>query len=157
MLLYQAGSRVREIFKQISDTGTDADYDIAKAKLKTHFDLQKNKRYDWVYRVRLAAQEIDETLDQFHTRLRTMAETCEFTNIEFEIEEQIIIGGRSLKIRKRALRDSTFDLKAMLIEGRRDEQSTFQTKEIESKETKDGETNKLGQHYRNNNSNSKSM
>ena len=45
--------------------------------------------------------------------------------------------------RKRALSDPTFDLKAMLIKGRRDEQSTFQTKEIESKETKDGETNKL--------------
>ena len=85
-----------------------------------------------------------------------MAETCEFTNIEFEIEEQIIIGGRSSKIRKQALRDPTFDLKAMLIEGRRDEQSTFQTKEIKSKETKDGETNKLEQHYRNNNSNCKS-
>ena len=85
-----------------------------------------------------------------------MAETCEFTDIEFEIEEQIIIGGRSSKIRKRALRDPTFDLKAMLIEGRRDEQSTFQTKEIESKETKDGETNRLAQQHGNNISNYKS-
>ena len=65
-----------------------------------------------------------------------MAETCEFTDIEFEIEEQIIIGGISSKKLKRALRDPTCDLKATLIEGRRDEQSTFQTKEIESKETK---------------------
>ena len=30
LLLYQAGSRVCEIFKQIPDTGTSADYDIAK-------------------------------------------------------------------------------------------------------------------------------
>ena len=85
-----------------------------------------------------------------------MAETCEFTDIEFEIEEQIIIGGRSSKILKRALRDPTFDLKAMLIEGRRDEQSTFQTKEIESKETKDGEKNRLAQQHGNNISNYKS-
>ena len=84
-----------------------------KDKLKAHFDPQKNKRYE-VYRFRQATQESNETLDQFHTRLRTMAETCEFTDIEFEIEEQIIIGGRSSKIRKRALRDPTFDLKAML-------------------------------------------
>ncbi len=106
LLLYQAGSRVREIFKQIPDTGTGADYDLAKEKLKAHFDPQKNRRYE-VYRFRQATQESHQTLDQFHTRLRTMAETCEFTNIEFEIEEQIIIGGSSTKVRKRALRDPT--------------------------------------------------
>ena len=106
LLLYQAGSRVREIFKQIPDTGTGADYDLAKEKLKADFDPQKNRRYE-VYRFRQATQESHETLDQFHTRLRTMAETCEFTNIEFEVEEQIIIGGSSTKVRKRALRDPT--------------------------------------------------
>ena len=154
LLLYQAGSRVREIFRQIPDIGTDADYDIAKAKLKAYFDPQKNKRYE-VYRFRQATQASTETLDQFHTRLRTMAATCEFTDIEFEIEEQIIIGGSSSRIRKRALRVPTFDLKAMLLEGRRDEQSTFQTKEIESKETKDGETNRLEQKSRNHHLNNK--
>ena len=38
LLLYQAGSRgkVPEIFRQFFETGTDEDYDIAKAKLKEH-------------------------------------------------------------------------------------------------------------------------
>ena len=40
LLLYQAEPRVREIFKQIPETGTDADYDIAKQKLKAYFDPQ---------------------------------------------------------------------------------------------------------------------
>ena len=31
LLLYQAGPRIREIFKQLPDTGSDSDYDIAKA------------------------------------------------------------------------------------------------------------------------------
>ena len=83
------------------------------------------------------------TLDQFHTRLRTMSETCEFADVEFEIEEQIIIGGNSLKIRKRALRDPTFDLKSMLLEGRRDEQSKYQAQQIKSKEKTDGEAKKV--------------
>jgi hypothetical protein len=30
LLLYQAGPRVREIFKQIPETGTDADYTISR-------------------------------------------------------------------------------------------------------------------------------
>lgn len=153
LLLYQAGPRVREIFKQIPETGTDTDYDVAKQKLKEFFDPQKNRRYE-VYRFRQATQEHNETLDQFHTRLRTMSETCEFADVEFEIEEQIIIGGNSSKIRKRALRDPAFDLKAMLLEGRRDEQSTFQARHIESKETKqpDGETNRLEQTHSGNSS-----
>ena len=43
------------------------------------------------------------------------------------------------------MRDPTFDLKAMLLEGRHDEQSTYQVKQIESKEPTDGETNKIEQ------------
>ena len=62
LLLYQAGSRVREIFKQIPDTGTGADYDLAKEKLKAHSDPQKNRRYE-VYRFRQTTQESHETLD----------------------------------------------------------------------------------------------
>ena len=142
LLLYQAGPRVREIFKQIPETGTDADYEIAKQKLKQYFDPQKNRRYE-VYRFRQTTQGDNETLDQLHKKLRTMSETCEFADVDFEIEEQIIIGGNSSKIRKRALRDPKFDLKAMLLEGRRDEQSAYQAKQIESKEPTDGETNKV--------------
>ena len=142
LLLYQSGPRVREIFKQIPDTGTDEDYDIATVKLQEYFEPQTNRRYE-VYRFRQAAQERNETLDQFHTRLRTLAQTCEFHDTDFEIEEQIIIGGTSSKIRKRALRDPGFDLKSMLLEGRRDEQSAFQAKEIECKEKPVAETNRM--------------
>ena len=64
LLLYQAGSRVREIFRQLTETGTDKDYDVAKAKLKDHFQPQKNRRYE-VFKFREAKQEPNETLDQF--------------------------------------------------------------------------------------------
>jgi hypothetical protein len=121
LLLYQAGPRLREIFKKLVDTGNNDNYEVAKAKLKEYFDPQKNRRYE-VYRFRQAMQKTDETLDEYHTRLRTMAATCEFND---EIEQQIIIGGTSSKIRKQALRDPKFDLKSMLSEGRRDEQSSY--------------------------------
>lgn len=62
-----------------------------------------------------------------------MAKTFEFADETFEIEEQIIIGGRSSRIRKRALRDPDYSLKDMLIDGRRDESSSYQAKDIESK------------------------
>ena len=49
LLLYQAGQRVGEIFRQIPETGTDSDYKIAKDKLTEYFEPQKNRRYK-VYR-----------------------------------------------------------------------------------------------------------
>ena len=134
LLLYQAGARVREIFNQLADTGEDKDYETAKNKLTEFFEPQKNRRYE-VYCFRQAAQEPTETLDQFHTRLRTLSKNCEFKELEFEIEQQIIIGGKSSKIRKRALRDPKYDLAAMLLDGRRDEISKYQSKDIEAKES----------------------
>ena len=75
----------------------------------------------------------NETLDQYYTRLRALADPCEFADLDFELEEQIIIGGSSSRIRKLALRDPKYDLKAMLLDDRRDEISKFQSKEIEGK------------------------
>ena len=103
---------------------------------------RKKRRYE-VYCFRQTVQQPSETLDAFHTRLRRLAEACEFHDVEFEIEQQIIIGGTSSKIRKRALCDPHFALKDMLLEGRRDEQSTYQAKDIESKDVTDAETNKI--------------
>ena len=132
LLLYQAGARVREIFSQLADTGNADAFDTAKQKLTAYFEPQKNKRYD-VYVFRKTLQGPNETIDQYHTRLRALAEPCEFENLDFELEEQIIIGGSSSRIRKQALRDPMYDLKTMLLDGRRDEISHFQSKEIEGK------------------------
>ena len=73
-------------------------------------------------------------MDEFHTRLQTLVQNCEFAedNLEFEIEQQILVGGTSSRIRKRALRDLKYTLKDMLVDGRRDEISTYQSREIES-------------------------
>ena len=109
------------------------EYETAKAQLTAYFEPQKNRRYE-VYRFRQTTQAASETLDQYHTRLRTMAQTCEFQDVDFEVEEQIIIGGSSSRIRKRALRDPTYNLAAMLLDGRRDESSTYQARKIEEKE-----------------------
>ena len=78
------------------------EYETAKAQPTAYFEPQKNRRYE-VYRFRQTTQAASETLDQYHTRLRTIAQTCEFQDVDFEVEEQIIIGGSSSRIRKRAL------------------------------------------------------
>ena len=64
---------------------------------------------------------------------------------DFEIEQQIITSGTSSRIRKKALRDPMYDLKAILLDGRRDEQSAFQARDIESKEKGSEDINKINQ------------
>ena len=46
LLLYQAGSRVREIFAQLRDTGGIDAYDTAKAKLTEYFEPHIKRRFD---------------------------------------------------------------------------------------------------------------
>ena len=99
LLLYQSGPRVREIFSQLPPLVTEEneepgdEYEAAKAQLTAYFEPQKNRRYE-VYQCRQTTQAASETLDQYHTGLRTMAQTCEFQDVDFEVEEQIIIGGK---------------------------------------------------------------
>ena len=100
LLLYQSRPRVREIVKQLTDTGIAEDYEIANAKLQEYFEPQANRCYE-VYPFCQATQESNETLDQFDTRLRTLAQTCEFHDTDVKNNEQIIIGGTSSKIRKK--------------------------------------------------------
>ena len=141
LLLYQAGSRVREIFRQLQQTGNDDDYDTAKNKLTEYFEPQKNRRYE-VFKFREAKQETNETLDQYHTRLRKLAKTCTFADEDFEIGQQIIMAGTSSRIRKRALRDSTYTLKDILVDGQQHEQSSYQVRDVETVEISHTKSNR---------------
>ena len=53
LLLYQDGSRIGDVFAQLSDTGEANHFNTAKDKLTQHFQRQRNVRYD-VYGFRKA-------------------------------------------------------------------------------------------------------
>ena len=89
LLLYQAGPRVREIVRQIPDTGPDTDCKTAKQKLKAYFDPQKNRRYE-VYRFRQATQTDSGTLGQFHTRLQTMLATASLETLNLKLKSRLL-------------------------------------------------------------------
>ncbi|CAB4042629.1 Hypothetical predicted protein [Paramuricea clavata] len=65
LLLYQAGTRVREIFRQVPDNGDDEGYDKAVKKLNEYFEPQKHRLYE-AYKFREAQQDGSETLDQYY-------------------------------------------------------------------------------------------
>ena len=94
LLLYLAGPRVREIFRHLPDTEDEADVTTALTKLNNYFELQHNHLYE-VYTFRQAFQEPNESNDRYHTRLCGLADTCDFSDADFEILLQIVLHGTS--------------------------------------------------------------
>ena len=128
LLLYQAGPEVHEIFKTLTDTGEE--YETAKKALTKHFEPAKNPIFE-IYNFRQAKQRADESTDEFHTRLRTLATHCKFSDTDFEIKMQIVCNGTSNRLRRKALRDPEYKLTDMLIEGRKAEVNSAQASGIE--------------------------
>ena len=129
LLLHYAGPDVDEIFDTLPNTGEDNDYDTAVAKLHEYFSPQVNTTYE-VYNFRQAKQKEGELLDSYHTRLRQLAKTCEFNDIDKEIKEHIILTCTSSSLRRRALRENP-TLEALLKLGRALELSAKQAKDVE--------------------------
>ena len=79
LLMHYGDPEVDEIFDTLQDVGEDKDYENAVEKLTVHFSPQVNVTYE-VHNFRQAKQEDGETLESFHTRLRSLAKTSDFAN-----------------------------------------------------------------------------
>ena len=132
LLLHYGGPEVDEIFETLQDVGKDKDYNKAVEKLTAYFSPQVNTTYE-VYNFRQAKQKDGETLDSFHTRLRTLAKTCDFANPDKEIKEQIILNCQSNPLRRKALQED-LDLAGLMKAGRALELSEVQAKDLENKD-----------------------
>ena len=128
LLLYQAGEATQEIFETLEDTGED--YKTAKEKLDEYFSPKKNVDYE-IFQFRKATQQPGETIDQFVTRLRKLAATCEFHDASREIKSAVIQNCLSKRLRRYALREDTLKLDDLLAKARSLEASETQATGIE--------------------------
>ena len=83
-----------------------------------------------MYNFRQTKQKDGESLDSYHTRLRQLAKTCEFSNIDTEIKEHIILTCSSNSLRCRTLREN-LTLDALFKPGRALELSEEQARQVE--------------------------
>ena len=83
LLLYYAGEEVSEIFDTLPDTGDD--FETAKTKLHVYFGPKKNVEFE-IFTFRQAKQNPGETMNSYHSRLRQLATTCEFTDVDKEVK-----------------------------------------------------------------------
>ena len=107
VLLHLAGPEVQDIFLTFTDTGDT--YDMAMTKLTKYFALKKNIPFER-HLFRKTAQESEEPIESFITRLQTLAKSCNFENLEEAIRDQIVKKCSSGKLRRRFLREPDLTL-----------------------------------------------
>ena len=104
LLLHFVGEESHRIFLSLElETVREAPapkdtYIQALRALDNYFIGEKNMEYE-VYTFRQARQKNDESIDTYHTRLRGLAEHCEFHVTAREIKSHIIVSCTSTRLR----------------------------------------------------------
>ena len=129
LLLYSACEEVSSTFETLPDQGEEKDYAKAVTALNDYFPPKVNKAYE-IYMCRDATQNYGESLDSYCTRLRGLAQTCEFDHEDEEIKSHIVVSYLSSRLRRHALREE-MNLKELLDYGCGLEMSEKQAKGIE--------------------------
>jgi len=130
MLLHLSGPEVQDVFETLSGTGDD--YDAALASLTQYFQPRKNVSFER-HSFRQAAQQPNESMDAYVTRLRNLAKTCEYKEAEDEmIRDQIVDKCVSNSLRRRLLREGTLTLDKCLEIARAVEAADLHASKIES-------------------------
>ena len=97
LLLHYVGEETYDIYDSFTDEqkGIGAtildgenvqpnEYNVLKQSLTDYFTPKKNTTYE-VFKFRQATQNVGESIDAYHTRLRTLASTCDFHDNDREI------------------------------------------------------------------------
>ena len=103
LLLYYGGAKLADIYYTLASED-DKEYQQVKGKLDAHFEPKVNLTFE-TYNFRQLSQEEDESIDKFVTRLREVANRCDFQSIDREIKDQIVQKCFSDRLRRKALRE----------------------------------------------------
>ena len=105
-------------------------YANIKSAFSSHFEPRINTDFE-IYQFRQTRQREGESVDQYATRLRTVAARCSFPNSDAEIKSHIIYSCLDPGLRRRALRDTNLDLQQLLSLARTHEATEQQAKQME--------------------------
>jgi hypothetical protein len=108
VLLDLVGPEVQDIiFLTFTDTGDT--YEMAMTKLTEYFAPRKHIPFER-HLFRETTQESGESIESFVTRLRTLAKSCSFENLEEAIRDEVVEKCSSGKLRRRLLREPELTL-----------------------------------------------
>ena len=116
LLLHTAGKEVQELYKMLTDPGTDTfeentatEYEKTVRTLNVYFVTKLNEP-DERHVFRSMTQQDGEIVDQFFARLRKQAQNCNFNDPDVDIRDQVIDKCRSLVLRRKLLEKENLTL-----------------------------------------------
>lgn len=128
--MHAAGTDVQDIFDTLENTGED--FHAAIRALMTYFEPKQNVAYQRHVFSQIT-QETGETIDNFVTRIKTVAKTCDYgTLFNDMIRDQVIDKCRSNQLRRRLLREPDLDLDKAMNIARASEASEKQAIQMEN-------------------------
>ena len=122
----------------------------ALTALDNYFSPKENKRYER-FKFKQLTQETSESTDSYVTKLRKLASTCAFTDIDDVIIDQVIEKCASSKLRRKLLETDDLTLDKLLTLARAMELSDAQASVIEKRsQSGSKEIAAVSQHYQKN-------
>jgi len=141
LLLHLGGKDLREIYQTLKEENDN--FDRVKTKLTTYFQPKKNVTFER-YQFKNAKQESGESSAAYVTRLKTLAQYCEFPDVSLnnEIRDHFIFTCKSAALRKKLLQEEDLTLTKLLEIARTKETTEKQASEI-SEKTNDSKLNRI--------------
>ena len=127
-LLHFEGDYIRDI----SDNAVPKveGYNPTAEYLNKHLNPKTNDPFE-IYKFQKTIQDSDETVQQFCSRLRSIANRCNFDNEDKHIKMQLILGTHSDKLRKFCFTNPTVSLEELVNRGKLFEEADEQTGAVE--------------------------
>ena len=136
LLLHLIGPQTQEIFETLG-VEEDATYDQSIQVLDNHFVVQRNVSFERTV-FHAARQNNGESIEQYVTRLRTLAQYCDYGNRTDEnIRDQIVSTCRSSNLRKILLSTPDLTLVRLRELGRTQENSAMLASKLEKFDIKE--------------------
>ena len=130
LLLHLGGKELKKVYKTLKET--DDKYENIVEKLNNHFGTKKNIMYER-FIFKQAKQNSEEDTATYITRLRTLAETCDFANTGEEIRDHFVSSCYSRTLKEKLLRETDLTLQKCLEIGKSKELSRKQAEEMTEK------------------------
>ena len=140
LLLHLGGKALREVYHSLQ--AAEDKYKNVVQKLDEYFKPKKNITYER-YLFKQVKQSSDESSSNYVTRLRRMAETCEFADVSVGIKDNLIVTCASNYLRKKLLRDTELNLEKLLVIARSEEIAKSQAEHMDKKVEKSDVLNTL--------------
>ena len=145
LLLHMAGKEVKEIYRSSNSANVEENFDAIIGRLDAYFVPNKNLSYER-YVFKKAQQLSTEDSTTYITRLRTLADCCEYSEMENEISDHFVATCRSNKLRKTLLREQNLILTKLQEISRNEEAANWQASDVEHEKLKDP-VNKLSKPF----------